>query len=125
MTTLQTVSFLLFLATPGLTMPSEVDRAKKMSDPNQWKHLRPQNQANGCLVSGQTFNHAAVFIMNNNPCIKYQCQNGQALPIEIKCLDQQNRCHVVGSRTRQSNCLMMQCQTNGVLQHVQSGVYSF
>ncbi|XP_067671483.1 uncharacterized protein [Haliotis asinina] len=124
MTVLLTVSLLLLLASPGLTMPPEVDRAKKMSDPNQWKHLRPQNhQASGCVVSGQNFNHGGIFIMNSNPCIKYQCQNGQALPIEIKCLDEHNRCHVVGSTVRRSDCLMMQCQANGVLQHVQSDPY--
>ncbi|XP_071107277.1 uncharacterized protein [Haliotis cracherodii] len=124
MTMLLTVMSLLLLATPGLTKPQEVDRAKKTSDPNQWGR-RVQNQANGCAVGGQALNHGAIFIMNNNPCIKYQCQHGAAQPVEIKCLDQHNRCHVIGSTMRGgfNGCLLMQCQANGVFQHVQSDPY--
>ncbi|XP_046557480.1 uncharacterized protein LOC124266737 [Haliotis rubra] len=106
-----TLSCLLLLAAASSAKPA-LDRAKKTSDPNQWKLP--------CFLGGRVHFHGAVFLAENR-CSRLQCIYGRIYFVDIKCFHN-NTCYNAGDNIRagQNGCQLLKCQRNGELRPVQS-----
>ncbi|XP_046557479.1 uncharacterized protein LOC124266736 [Haliotis rubra] len=114
-----TLSCLLLLVVAASSTKPALDRAKKTSDPNQWRN-RPQSP---CNYGGRAYNSGAVFLAQNR-CSKIRCTAGQMRFVDIKCL-YNNMCYNVGANIRggHNGCQLMNCQGNGQFRPVLSDPY--
>ncbi|XP_071107390.1 uncharacterized protein [Haliotis cracherodii] len=120
-TLLRTLMCLLLLVAVSSAKPG-LDRAKKSSDPNQWKNRNP-GQASRCSYGGRVFNHGAVFLAANR-CTKVQCNGGRINFFDIKCFHN-NMCYNVGGNVRagHNGCQLFRCQGNGQFRAVPNDPY--
>ncbi|XP_067671500.1 uncharacterized protein [Haliotis asinina] len=114
-----TLSFLLLMAVAAFSTKPALNRAKKTSDPNQWKN-RPQSP---CHYGGRVYQSGAVFLAQNR-CSTIRCMGGQMQFASIKCL-YNNMCYNVGANIRggHNGCQLMNCQGNGQFRPVLSDPY--